>query len=56
VYVVSLSCELPYAVGVRKNMAQLYYTPLEKAKEKADYIIFPLRIAAALRLWDLGRS
>ena len=34
VYVVRLSCEFPYAVGVRKNTAQIYYKQSEKAKEK----------------------
>jgi hypothetical protein len=38
VYVVRLSCELPYAVGVQEEYSRIYYTPSENAKQKGDHI------------------
>jgi len=38
VYVVRLSCELPYAVGVRKNTAQSITRRQRKQSKKADHI------------------
>ena len=37
-YVIRLSCELPYAVGVRKNTAQSITRRQRKQSKKADHI------------------
>jgi hypothetical protein len=44
VYVVRLSCELPYAVGVRKNAAHSITDCQRKQSKKADHIRCSLRV------------
>ena len=54
-YVVRLSCELPYAVGVRKNRLTLLHGVRES--KNADRICLSLRIAVGNpRYGDLGRE